>query len=296
MTNRPDSASDIEKIASTILKESGALDVFPTPIQCIVDYSELIIDKKHNLSMIDKNFFSKWGDSAHKLLRSALEKVLGAIDIREKTIYLDLNQIETKKSFVKLHEVGHGILPWQKKTYSFLDDKYTLRADTTVEFDREANFFASATLFQLDRFNNLAKRLPLKLASAMHLAKHFGASNHATLRRYVEASTKRCALLVLETEESNKILIPKIRDYFQSESFSKEFDFVEWNNANFHSLPFIDLYNFKVKLKDEQELIYSHHGKKVCFEYDYFNNSYNAFVFLRPKGERIKSRVTFKVA
>lgn len=295
MASIPDNASDIEQIVHSLLNESKAYDIFPTPIAKIANFSELVIDRGIDLSKVDTRFFSKFGSAINKLLASALEKVVGAIDIREKIIYLDYTQHVGKQNFVKLHEIGHGIIPWQRETFTFLDDKYTLDPNTKEHFESEASFFASSALFQLDRFSNQARTLPLNIKSAMILARKFGSSNHAALRKYVETSTKRCALLVLEPKQVNTIVIPKIRDYFQSNSFAREFDLIQWNSPSFDSLSFVDLYKFNAKFRETQELIYCIDNKQICFEFDYFNNGYNSFVFLRPKGEKIKSRTTIKV-
>jgi hypothetical protein len=212
---------DIENVSFDILKQSKSLGVFPTPVNSIVQYCDLKVDTENCLSKIPKNYLAK----ASETLKRAIRKVKGAVDRREKVIYLDLTQSSNRQRFVKLHETGHDALPWQRKIFDHYDDEITLDPDTKIEFEAEANFFASGTLFQLDRFEEEAKLLELTIQSPIALGKKFGASIHATIRRYVEKSPKRCALLVLEKDGLLKI---KVRNYFQSVSFTNEFGALSW--------------------------------------------------------------------
>ncbi len=114
---------DVNDVAFEILKQSKSFGVFPTPIQSIVDYSELRIETNHCLTSIPRNFFPK----SKELLESALRKLRGALDTSEKIIYLDQTQHEVKKRFVQLHEVGHDVMPWQRKAFEVIcDDDNTL--------------------------------------------------------------------------------------------------------------------------------------------------------------------------
>lgn len=109
--------------------------------------------------------------------------------VGQKTIYLDLSQGFNRKNFGKLHETAHSILPWQKKVNDILgDDEHALSPETNEEFEAEANYFASITLFQHDRFLSELSKLNLSIDASIQLAKHFGASIHASLRRYVNCS------------------------------------------------------------------------------------------------------------
>ena len=91
---------DIESVSYDILKTSKSWGTFPTPVDTIVSYSELIIDKNVDVSQIHHGYLSRASDS----LRSALSKIRGIFDRKERIIYLDLAQNDKKKNFVKLHE------------------------------------------------------------------------------------------------------------------------------------------------------------------------------------------------
>ena len=176
------SIKDIEKISLEILKDSKSLDVFPTPIDRIVSYVDLKVSSNIDISQIHEGYKSKYPDA---LLR-ALSKVRGLLDRKEKKVYLDLTQLDSRKNFVKLHEVGHDVLPWQQRCFDVLDDDdESLKLDAREEFEAEANFFASVTLFQHDRFTSAISKYPLDIDAPIQLSTFFGASIHATLRRYV---------------------------------------------------------------------------------------------------------------
>src|SRR5262249_48347154 len=140
------------------------------------------------------DFFTR----SFSVFRAALNKVIGLVDLRENVIYLDTTVVPQKRTFVKLHETGHKVLPWQRQTYVYLDDETTLDPDVYELFERQANYFAAEVLFQAGRFDGEARDLPFALKSPMALAKRYGASAHASIRRYVERNKHACAVLVIE--------------------------------------------------------------------------------------------------
>lgn len=279
----------IEEISHDILKHSKALDIFPTPIDKIVSYSTLIVETGINLSEIKETFFSKFTGDINRIL----SKVRGILHRSEKIIYLDLSQQESRQSFVKLHEVGHHTLPWQKATLDCIDDDETLDNETNEQFEAEANFFASATLFQNDRFLDYLENLELSINSALALAKKFGASNHAALRRYVEYSKKRCALLVIKKMPGAMGHSFGVRNYFQSQTFTEHFGLVNWPEQLDFSLPFVMDYRFNKRHKLDGSVSLATKNGNTPFCYHFFNNTYNGFVFLFPVGEKNKSKTKF---
>ena len=284
------SKKDIEKISYEILKSSKSLDVFPTPIDKIVSYAELSVNSGIDLSKIQSGYFSKIPD----VLKKAIGKLQGALDIRKKEIYLDLSVNVSKQKFVKLHEVGHNVLTWQQKTYEILeDDENTLDADTHEEFEAEANFFASATLFQQDRFLFEMDKLGLGIDSAIYLSNFFGASKHAAIRRYVEYSKNKCALLVLKDRTTCGAIL---RDKFQSKNFTKTFGEISVPSEIDRVYPFVHDYCCNRKLKKDGLVSLPTKNGVVDFTYHLFNNSYNAFVFLFPVGEKKSTRTKFIIS
>lgn len=282
--------NDIEAICYDILKSSKTLNVFPTPVDKIIEYAGLSVRSETNLSSVDDSFLTQFSE----VTLAALKKIRGILDRQEKVIYLDLDQLESRQSFVKLHEVGHNVLPWQDKTLYYLDDDSTLDEDIKEQFEAEANYFASASLFQLNRFSEELIKLPLSLESSMDLAKYFGASIHATLRRYVEFSPNRCSLLVLEDITKYGIQ-PKctVRNYFQSAAFSNEFGEITWNKELGYKWLFVQDYYFGKKYKKNGRISLETQNGSVVFQYHFFDNNYNAFVLFFPLGEEQKSIISF---
>lgn len=282
------SLKDIEKVSYDLLKSSNSLDVFPTPVDNIVQYSELFVNYDINITDVHKSYIKHASDVLYK----AIAKVRGLLDRKKKVIFLDLTQLPTRKNFVKLHEVGHEVLPWQKNIHDILeDDDDSLSTHTTEEFEIEANYFASVTLFQHDRFISEMSKLNLGIESAIHLSKLFGASIHATLRRFVECSPKRCALLILEKLPTSG-LAPKYskRDFFSSTPFNKTFGELNLPCEFGYKWPFIKDYYFSKKGIRKGSINLSTENGEADFNYHFFNNSFNGFVLIFPIGEKITSK------
>jgi hypothetical protein len=220
-------------------------------------------------------------------------KVLGIIDLRSKIIYLDDSQQPKRKNFVKLHEVGHDALPWQSKLLGCQDDETTIVAEVKELYEREASVFASDCLFQLERFDEEAAKLPLGLPSARTVGNKFGGSVQATLRRYVERSPKRCALLVLHRPALDQPFRAKVRNYFESPSFEQEFGRLSWPDECGLEYQFVRDIQWKRRDHQEGQIgVPTTNLKYLTLQYHFFDNSYNVFVFLFPPGEKIVSRVT----
>src|SRR5215469_12974674 len=153
-----DSAGEIEKISKNLLLAAKVWGRRPTPVDEIVRFAQLQIDMGVDLSTIEPGFISKHFQFA----KQAVDKVVGMIDRREKTIYLDHSQSPTRKNFVKLHEVGHDACSWQS-ALGYMDDDKSLAHDADEIFEREASFFASCTLFQHELFEAEVAKLPLTI-------------------------------------------------------------------------------------------------------------------------------------
>lgn len=282
------STAELEKIAKNILVGAHALGKFPTPVDKVIAYTELSLAKHIDLSEAEPSLITAGRSFAGKVSR----KILGIFDFHNKTIYLDQGQRISRKTFVKLHETGHGVIPWQKDLLGFLDDEDTIAPEIKEEFEREASFFASAVLFQLDRFDEESAKIPLSLRSARALGQKFGGSAHAAIRRYVERSPKRCAVLVLHPPEKDGGIHARVRDYFESPSFTKAFGGLNWPEECRREFPFVQDMQFNRKDHEEGELTTTTQSLEAAsLRYHFFNSTYNVFVFLFPAGEKITSRI-----
>ena len=282
---------DIDKISIDILKGSKSFDIYPTPVDNIVSYAELIVRKDIDVSKIQESYLEK----ANTVLQNALSKIRGIFDRKEKMIYLDLSAGFNRKNFVKLHETAHGILPWQKEIHDILgDNDITLNPDNNEEFEAEANYFASVTLFQHERFNKELQKLGLNIDAAMQLARHFGASIHASLRRYIDCSNNRCALIILENLCKSPLSCA-LRNFLTSQKFQECFGDIDLPSKFDNSWPFVADYRFR-KYKKNGLITLNTASGSVDFNYQFFNNTYNAFIFLYPVGEVKKSRTNIIVS
>jgi len=107
-----------------------------------------------------------------------------------------------KKRFVRLHEAGHGFMPWQRSMYGLVEDcEKSLDAHAADLFDREANVFASEVLFQLDTFRDMAEGEAFSIFTPVRLAKKFDASLYSSIRQYVSKNDRVCAVVVLNMPE-----------------------------------------------------------------------------------------------
>ncbi|TVZ26097.1 uncharacterized protein DUF955 [Gillisia sp. Hel_I_86] len=286
---------DIEKISYEVLKQSKSFDVFPTPINNILGHTELTIDNGIDLRNVDYSFIEKLKDKSadrFKILQSGLSKIKGLFFRPEKVIYVDLSQTTGRQNFVKLHEVGHGLLPWQNEIMLALDDNETLKASFEDQFEAEANYFASITLFQQDRFMTEMHKLNLSIDSAMALAKKFGSSVHSSLRNYVLKSKNRCALLVLNPIKKNagNGSICSKRNLFHSQSFVRDIGELKLPEEYGYKWDFARHFKFGQKYKKGEISLETINDEYLDCSYQYFFNSFNIFVFIFPKGEVNKSK------
>lgn len=286
--------NDINKISYELLKGSKSLGVYPTPVEKILQYSDFVLENNIDLLNIEHGFLENLKDKSLNTLQSGLSKIKGIFDRTEKTIYIDagLEKNLGKKNFVQLHEIGHGVLNWQNDVMLYLDNDETLSLETEEQFEEEANYFASSTLFQQDRFNFEADKLKLGLSSVMALKQKFGASVHSTFRNYVLKSKNRCALLVLSpihNSKGNKALCKK-RNLFHSKSFLENFGELKLPKEFGFKWEFIKDFKF-TRFKENGKMTFtSEEGELIDCSYHFFNNTYNSFVFIFPKGEKNKAR------
>lgn len=159
------------------------------------------------------------------------------------------------------------------------DDDFTLSPETKEQFEAEASYFASETMFQGDKFAEMVKDEPLTIQTAIKVSPFFGASIHATLRRLVEFSPIRCALLVMKDPTPTKATL---RDLFHSQSFLSDIGSIEFGeNLESVKYPFVESY-VRRENTGYGKFLAPVNESSIELRYEYFFNGYNGFVLFYP--------------
>jgi hypothetical protein len=227
----PQQLAFIKAAASQAIEKAGAFGIFPTPVDDIIEAARHSVVLNHE---IDDQYLADATKKAGGLLKKALSKTLGVLDVKARTIYLDTAVRPAQMPFLKLHELGHGLLPWQRDTYALTADcKQTLDPEINELFERETNAFASEVLFQVDTFTQEAADYNLCIKTPLSLSRRYGASFYSTVRRYVRTNPRACAVLILEPPE----VVPghgyqaKIRRVVASPVFEAKYNQVVWSKT-----------------------------------------------------------------
>lgn len=233
--SRPDDSSltpgqlaRVRKEAERALREADALGVFPTPVDRIMAVAEL---EEVTNEVLNPGFIAKMRAKAGETLKRAVSKVLGLFHATAGLVFLDQALMAVKKRFIRLHEAGHGFLPWQRPMYAVVEDcDKSLDPDTADLFDREANVFASEVLFQLDTFRDMADGEAFSIFTPVRLAKRFDASIYASIRQYVSKNHRTCAVVVLNMPElvEGDGFRAALRRPIQSDAFTAIFGRYPW--------------------------------------------------------------------
>lgn len=227
----PEALVQIRAHALKALQAADAQGRFPTPVGDVMQAARIIVAQEN---VLNESFLRKIRNQtlkAGKTLKRALSKVLGILDTAARIVYIDRAVSEVKQIFLKLHETGHGVLPWQKDIYCAIEDcKKTLAPEVSEAFDREANAFASEVLFQLNTFQEEAADYEFGIRVPLRLSKKYGASVYSTIRRYVSASHRGCVVLVLDPPEpvDGEGFACPLRRVVYSEPFEFVFGPVPW--------------------------------------------------------------------
>ncbi len=182
--------------ARSALERANSIGRLPTPVDDILSAAKLTVVDDED---IDEGFLERFRRKASGALKRALSKVLGLFDACAGLIHVDRGLLAVKQTFIKLHEAGHGLLIWQRKSYAFAEDcKQTLTDEVEDLFEREANNFATEVLFQLDAFTDQAADHAFGINVPLKLGPKYGASAYASIRRYVQKNERACVVLVLD--------------------------------------------------------------------------------------------------
>lgn len=218
----------VRKEARRLLSEAGALGCFPTPVEEIMAAAQI---EEIPDPVLSKGFLSRLRKRAGDALKKALTKVVGLFDAHARFVYIDQTLHAVKQTFVRLHETGHGFLPWQREIYAVVEDcEKTLDPDVADQFEREASVFAAEVLFQLDAFTKQAEEMPFSIRTPLNVGRKYGASAYASVRRYVAQNWRACAVLVLDQPElvAGDGFKASIRRFVPSPKFRVLFGDLDW--------------------------------------------------------------------
>lgn len=210
------SGVDIARETDRLLKKASAYGRFPTPVGDIVAAAKLTESKS---DLFDKAVLHTLPSKLRRVIVRLESKVHAALDRDEKIIYL--NQQETTqgaRTFKKLHETTHEILPWQREL-AYADDALTLSTSTTALFEREANQGAAELLFQRELFGSLAADYEVGFAPIVTLSQKFGSSIHSAFRRFVETGKVDMCGIVMKPQKAGAYDTVQRREAFASQSW-----------------------------------------------------------------------------
>lgn len=195
-TLTPDQYARVRAEAERVLRDAGGIGRFPTPIDDIMAAAK-VHEVKENV--LDEGFVAKLRRQASGALKSALSKVIGLFDARERLVFIDRTLHVVKQTFIRLHETAHGFMGWQRDLYAIVEDcEQTIDPQLADQFDREANVFAAEVLFQLDGFAQEAEQQDFNILTPVRLSSRYGASIYAAVRQYVIKNWRACAVVVLD--------------------------------------------------------------------------------------------------
>jgi Zn-dependent peptidase ImmA (M78 family) len=296
----PESDRDLRILAEKTLKGAGIQrDPVIPPLEAIANYAKVKEAPDLLTGQGEEAFIEKWGRSIPK----GLAKIKGMIDLKGKAYCVDRKLHPKIKTFTKLHELSHELIPWQKAA-AYFDDDYTLAANVRRGYEAEANAMASHLMFRGKLFNRVAEGYSLSLHSAKFLADQWGASYHATFRRYVEYNRKSCAMYVIPRDYLKELHTRPITNLAPVRSYyivaSKRF-------LNKHGCPkpeetmapIIASPDFPMliqvrTLHEGGGLHMSHGSGKTRLRYQVFSNNYHVFLLVMPdKRSRLKKKVEF---
>lgn len=190
----------IERRAAHLLDRADAWDRFPVPIDELLAAANVrvathsIFDPASILAYLK----GKAEETASNI-KSAVSKILGIYDAGESLIHVDQTVVQSKQTFLKLHETGHHEIPTHKKLFRFFQDcEKSLAPEIADQFEREANNFARFALFKGDAFMTHAADHPFEIKTPIKLAKKFGASIYASVREFARTNPRACVVYILE--------------------------------------------------------------------------------------------------
>jgi transcriptional regulator with XRE-family HTH domain len=185
--------AEIRQQTLRLLRKADCLHVIPTPLDQVMEVARLVSVGEVTLNDDDRR---RLRERFGSLVDTAISRLMGAIHLRSREVWVAPDLHVLRKRFVIAHEIGHDVLPWQRDSIGYLEDEERLRHDVRIEFEREANQAAIELLAHGDRLNREADDSPLTTSSLAYLMNKYQISLQAGFRKVVEDSKQPAATLI----------------------------------------------------------------------------------------------------
>jgi len=184
MVRQLDNLNEIQDVALALLRKADVEERLPTPVDDLIAAAGLL---EHDDYVLTESKIKQAPKELRRLLRSAGRKIRGVLDRRERVLHVNpVIDVPAQRQFIRCHETMHDALPWQRDLLVLGDTHKTLSPSIELRFEQEANQGAAELLFQVDLLKRIARDYPTDITTPVELAGMFGASIHATFRRWVE--------------------------------------------------------------------------------------------------------------
>jgi Zn-dependent peptidase ImmA (M78 family) len=277
-----ESSKEISRIADSALRRAGAIGKLPTPIDEIVAASN--ISELDSFEELRNGFANSLKKGFRDIFTSAIQKVKGIADLRERAIYIP-NSDNRSSIFPKAHDLGHQVIPWHNIHKGYLEDDLTLSRDIEDQFEQEASFFASEVIFQGKIFKRYVRNYKASMSAVLNLSAEFGATIQSTIWKYAEQQDEAIAVAMYYSDnkdDTNERL--RLWKIIPSSKFLNKYSQLDIPLFLEHDHPWVAAKELKYTSPDE---IFSGKDKLICgrtryaFEWQSFWNTYTLFVSLR---------------
>lgn len=286
----------LHEAAESLLHEASVCDLLPTPVPRLLEAAGLT---EPGLSLLDDECIDQAPPYLAEKIHALQGKVQAVLDRQEREVHVRPDiAANGGGAFKRLHEVGHDILPWQRDL-AFADDGYTLAPDVRVQFELEASQVAAELMFQRTLLERAAADHRISAATVLLLSDQFGASIHATFRRFVETHRKSVAgaVLIRTPVSAPPAVCFQRQEAFCSQGWASRFDTPRAWPFRLEGSPYVTLshavagFAAAVEAGSDRPFRASidwpdRNGELRRVKVEVFSNSYSIFLLLWPVRRR----------
>lgn len=287
-----DSGKEIARHTEALLRRADAGGRLPTPIGDIVAAAKLVEPEE---SLLSESALADVPEYLAAKMRRLQGKVHAVLDRKTREIHVDPTiGHEGQRRFKRCHETVHDLLPWQKEL-AFADNHLTLSPRTQSLYEQEANQGGAELLFQRNVFTEMASDYKVGFAAVTELAEKFGASYHATFRRYVETHRAPIAGMVLDPSPCvTAPLTYRRNEGLNSRAWTDHYERMDTWPRRICSEPF----EFVTGIRTLQDVAVASalpypdlNGEPTTLNVELWSNTYRVFVLIWvPQRERLKRK------